>query len=219
MALWSLWTTTCIHALHSCIHAPLAEPLHSCNLGKAWSRSLGLFWDYGTKRTRQPLPWVPAPEIQAPLTSFLPHSMAPKRKESQKGFPSPTPCLVSQYSSDAQGASGFSCPLSRLRKGTETLLPHSSAPTHPHLVGGDPRLCPTLQQHPGPPAQHLGANSPLMSTLVLRCSEPRILRKLGQAPRYPNEPPGSASGDPLLSPEIRLCPLRRTSGFALPFPP
>lgn len=134
-------------------------------------------WDYGTKRTRQPLPWVPAPEIQAPLTSFLPHSMAPKRKESQKGFSSPTPCLVSQYSSDAQGASGFSCPLSRLRKGTETLLPQSRAPTHPHLVEGDPRLCPSLQQHPGPPAQHLVANSPLMSTLVLRGSEPRILRK------------------------------------------
>lgn len=189
--------------------------LHLRSLGKARSRSLGLSGTMAWQEQGSHCPWFPHQTFRPPHPCFA-SFYGPKRKESQKRFLSPTPCPAFQNSSShVQGASGFSCSLSCLHKGTERLLPGCGPPTHPYPAEGGW----LLQHQPGPLAQHLVATCTLLSTLVLWCGEPRILGKLGQASHYPNEPPDSASGDPLLSPEIRLCPFHCTNGFASPFPP
>lgn len=95
------------------------------------------------------------------------------------------------------------------------LLPGCSPSTHP--APGHPSLAHAAV---APRPHHLAANHPLMSMLVLRCSQPRILSKLGWAPRYPNELPGGSSGDPpSFSRDHGLGPLSDTTGSALPFPP
>lgn len=163
-------------------------------------------WDCGMIRTRYSLPLVPTPEIQAPSQPRFASFHGPKRKESQKRFLSPTPCPAFQNSSSrAQEGFDFCCSLCSSRDA-------------PLRSGGRPLSAPCCNisrgRSPAPVASYTS-----MSTLVLRCGEPRIVRQLGRASRYTNELPGSSSGDPLLSPEIRLHPLLGTSGFASPFPP
>lgn len=118
-----------------------------------------------------------------------------------------------------QRTSGLSCSLSFcLHKGTGCFSQAAAHARTPPSPGDSPVSVLGCSFSPGPQPQHLAANHPLMSTLVLRCGEPRRLHKLGRASRYPNELAGSSSGDPPFSRDHRLCPLGCTTGSALSFP-